>query len=258
VRQNLLALLSTHETALDAVVRELSEDPALVAQILRIVNSAYYGLSNKLADVRRAVALLGYGTVRNILLLEQCLSSLTRNRKDKSDFDWDGYLDHSLWVANAAYLMSSQTDCGWPDEYFTAGLLHDLGRAAAAQFFTAKFNHVLHAEKEGERIVEAEERILGADHARIGAYLCWTWNFPDFVTQAVAYHVRPLERLAATPMCREALLACAACRMSGMEREDELSSWCNLAGITMERFREIRVRAPEMVQYAHEEIFAVA
>lgn len=183
------------------IVRLISRDQALVIRILRLVNSAYYGFSRKIATINLAVAILGYRAVQN-LVLNVGLASMFRDIMNSTDARRVELFEHSMECAVLAKAIAARLPAleVQQDEAFTAGLLHDIGKIVLEQHAPGEAMHVAAAQEEkGMSSLEAEKEILGVDHAAIGEWIAMRWNIPTRLREAILYHHRPHAALEKAP-----------------------------------------------------------
>ena len=183
------------------VARALASDQALAARVLKLANSAFYGSSRRISTVSEAVVTLGMRTTRNLVMATSCQEMLER--------DVVGYAlprgalwRHSLACASAAQALAQRARYRATEEAFVAGLLHDIGKVVLNTHLKAQFVQVLLRAAGGElTFTEAEQEVLGFDHAEAGACLLERWNLPASLVTAVRWHHAPLE-------CPSSLLPC--------------------------------------------------
>lgn len=169
----------------------INKDQAFTARILKLVNSAYYGLMQKVTTVSRAVSVLGFDTIRSLALT---LYTFGHFANEKSGFITMGQLwEHSLGCAIGARRIASQAGHNSPEEAFVAGLLHDMGKTLFYQYFKKEFiEAVKMAKEEGIGLFEAEICILGTDHATAGEVWARKWNLPPVIQHTIRFHRQPL------------------------------------------------------------------
>jgi HD-like signal output (HDOD) protein len=172
--------------------RIISNDPALGARILKVVNSAFYGLPGQIGSINRAIVLLGLNAVKNIAIAAS-LAKLFRGGKICPNFD-----ARDLWsaaIANAitTRLLSDKVGLGLPDEAFLAGLIHDIGIMVEIQARRPKFVEVMQKMHQDEnlRLRDVEFDIIGANHEHFGMALCKLWKFPVSFQYVTGYHHHP-------------------------------------------------------------------
>jgi len=178
-------------TPLEAIASAIAEDQGLSTRVLAMANSAFYGLQSQVRSVGRAVAVLGLREVRG-LVLALGMRGLAAKRPLPPGFALPPYLEHQLAVAVTAMTLARQTGAMDPDDAFTAGVLHDLGKLLTALY---RPNDWLAEEAlvaaENLPWHEAEERHFGLDHGLIGAMVLRSWNLPEQLTEPVNWHHAP-------------------------------------------------------------------
>lgn len=185
--QRLLELTRDVNVEPRAIVEVLEHDPVMAGRILRTVNSAFYGLSRKVASMSHAVVMLGMNTVKNMALAVSAAGMLPR--ENAAGFDTAEYLRHSLVVAGMARVIAQREGDADPGEAYIAGLLHDFGKVLFAVNLPEEFRRALKcAEEEGIALHEAEQREIGMAHPQAGAMLARKWQFPESLAAAIAAH----------------------------------------------------------------------
>jgi putative nucleotidyltransferase with HDIG domain len=176
---------------LDAIASAIAEDQGLSTRVLAMANSAFYGLQSQVRTVSRAVAVLGLREVRGLVLLLG-MNGLAARRPLPAGFALDPYLEHQVSVAMAAMALARQTRAMDPDDAFTAGVLHDLGKLLTALYRPEDWlAQAALAQAENLPWHEAEERHWGLDHGLVGAMLLRSWNLPEPLTDPVNWHHAP-------------------------------------------------------------------
>lgn len=164
------------------LAEKIGNDPSLVARILRIANSSFYGRSREIGTVQEAVMLLGFSRVRD-LLLAMCFSKMLP--MPKIDFDYPQFWHHSMAVAECSRQLANHSGIN-PDFAFTAGLLHDIGQLIIVIFFRDEISDLLMAEK--HLSVGEEKQYLGFDHTQIAGQAALHWKFPQAIQEAIEQH----------------------------------------------------------------------
>ncbi len=197
---------------LEAIAAAVAEDQGLSARLLALANSAFYGLQSQVGTVGRAVAVLGLREVRS-LVLALGMRGLADARPLPPEFAFAPYLAHQLAVAGAARGLARITAAMDPDDAFTAGLLHDLGKLLTALYRPEDWQaQAALATAEGLPWHEAEERHWGLDHGLIGGMVLRSWNLPETLTEPVNWHHAPLAAPSRLLPCALASLADALAR----------------------------------------------
>ena len=176
-----------------ALADKIAHDQSLTARVLRLSNSAYYGLPRQITSIQDAVVLLGMRTVRHLALVASTFPWLKRPRKGYS-LGPQALWAHSIAVSVGAQLIAGNAKGVSSDEAFTAGLLHDIGKVVLSMWVEEKLVElVLRSEIEQAPFDQLEREVLGYDHAEVGAYLGIQWNLPESLTNTICLHHRPDE-----------------------------------------------------------------
>lgn len=211
------------------VLRIVKTDPALAARLLKVVNSAFYGLPSQVASLDRAVPMLGLSTVRNLALASSLLR-LLRPGALGAHFQTRDIWTHSLAVALAARGLAKASHFPLADEVFVGGLVHDMGLLVACQIVPDQLAQVANESyQSGFNHVDLETRLIGADHQALGLALTTRWKFPPMTRSAIGYHHEPrslqpeLQRLAAYVYIADVLCCTAQYGYYLTARRQELS-----------------------------------
>lgn len=193
VTMKIIKLVEDPESTAQDLNQVISSDPALGARILKVVNSAFYGLPGQIGSINRAVVLLGLNAVKNIAIAAS-LSKLFRGGKIAANFDARDLWQHAIACATATKLLAEKTGMGLPDEAFLAGLIHDIGIMVEIQARRADFVTALEkAESDGQPLRAAEFACIGATHEQFGAGLCRMWKFPVAFQFVTGFHHHPMD-----------------------------------------------------------------
>lgn len=166
----------------------IKNDPALSAKILKVVNSAFYGLPGKIGTVDRAIVLLGLSAVKNIAIAAS-ITRLFKGMQLTQEFSAKDLWTHSLAVGVASRMLHKQIHKHGGDDLFLAGLIHDLGILMIRQAFPERLVEIINrVMKTGEDYCAVETEILGTDHQAFGAGLGTKWKFPRQLRAAMGYH----------------------------------------------------------------------
>jgi len=173
-----------------AIASAIAEDQGLSTRLLAMANSAFYGLQSQVATVSRAVAVLGLREVRGLVLMLG-MRGLAGARALPPGFALAPYLEHQAAVAVAAMALARETRAMDPDDAFTAGVLHDLGKLLTALYRPGDWQAQAALAAAGLPWHDAEERHWGLDHGLIGAIVLRSWNLPETLTEPVNWHHSP-------------------------------------------------------------------
>lgn len=186
VMGRILEVAASEQASASDLSDEIARDASLTAKILKIVNSAFYGFYREIALLNDAVVVLGFAEIQRISLAISVVGMLGGEKRIR-------FWNHCFHTAAIAELLERDLGRGGQGA-FTAGLLHDIGRAVLDQHFPQLFAAVLAKELEqGCTSAEAEEALLDTTHAEIGFWLAERWHLPPTVAEALRFHHRPGE-----------------------------------------------------------------
>jgi putative nucleotidyltransferase with HDIG domain len=184
-----LAMLRDEDSGADDCARIIGTDQALTARVLRLANSAFYGVPGRVSSVNRAVQMLGKRTLRGALTTVALSGQFSAIRCE--GFRFDGFWRHTIGTAIGAEAIARTRSLD-DETAFTAGVLHDIGRLALAAHFPHETAAMLELARAHDLPwLEAERLALGTDHAAVGAAIASQWNFPAAVQAAIAAHHLP-------------------------------------------------------------------
>ena len=167
-------------------------DPALSARVLRVVNSAFYGLPGQIGSIDRAIMLLGLNAVKNIAIAAS-IGKMFKSSVICDDFTGKDLWTHSVAVGATNKLIASAAGMSLPDEAFLTGLIHDIGLVAVMQCHAEDIQKIVDITKSGVPYRKAEEKIIGANHQEIGIALTTKWKFPRSFQFVTGFHHEPTE-----------------------------------------------------------------
>lgn len=178
----------------DHIASILAEDPAMSVKVLKLTNSAFYGLSREIDSVKQAVVIIGMEAIKNLVLSASVLDMFKGGEFDQEY--QEKFWRHSLATAFAARLVARSCKAKGmvdPDAAFSAGLLHDIGKMVICCFLPDDYQRLSHARQVDNDAIdfEVENQTLGYNHAQIGAMLATQWKIPNRLGEAIAYHHRP-------------------------------------------------------------------
>lgn len=198
---------SNSMSSLEDIGTTLGKDQGLTTRILSLANSAYYGLQAEVQSVPRAAAVLGLSEIRNIVLTLG-VNGLAGKYEMPEDFDLAEYWTHQFFVGMLSRELSRMSEIGNPDNLFTVGLLHDIGKLITAMRRPDDWQAIRELAEEKELVdAEAEEEYWGMDHAVIGSLVLKSWDLPANLVEPVNWHHAPA---LAPDHSNEATLVCLA------------------------------------------------
>ena len=187
VAMEIMSFVDSDSTSMGQIAKCISQDPSLTAQILKVSNSAFYGLRNNVGSLELALILLGIREIKNIIFMMTVFKIFPTNVElslDKNDF-----FNHSILTAQTAKILSELLGLHFESSPFLVGLLHDMGKIFLDQYFHLEYMLVLEEIKNNKKyFYQAEKKILGVTHADIGAALVENWALPKDIVETIKYH----------------------------------------------------------------------
>lgn len=181
-----LEICSRIDASPNELNKVISLDPVLTGQVLKLINSAYYSLMSKVTSLTRAITMLGMNTVKNMALSTAIIHSVSGTNKSKA-LPTAKFWAHSIGVGVCAKLLATVSGvlAQEREEFFIAGLLHDLGKVP----FGDEYIHVLSIAREEERpLVEVERELLGVDHQEVGGLIAAKWMLNRVMSSCICCH----------------------------------------------------------------------
>jgi HD-like signal output (HDOD) protein len=196
VYTEIISELQSPEPSVQKVGDIISNDLAMAAKILQVVNSAFFGLVRKISNPKEAVMLLGTETIKALVLSVKIFSEF--NQKKFAWFSFDDLFNHSMSVSMFAQTITKeeQLDQNLVNHSLMAGMFHDLGKLILVTNFQEPYQKLLiEAKQTGQNLWDLENDLFGTSHAEIGAYLMGLWGLEFPVIEAIAYHHCPAKSL---------------------------------------------------------------
>jgi len=165
-------------------------DPVLTGKLLKLINSAYYGIGTPVTSLVKAITMLGLNTVKNLVLSSAILSTLPVN-KDINGLNMEGFWHHCLCVGVMTKLLASKqgADSRYREEYFAAGLLHDIGKIPLNAVLSSDYIQMITiADRENKPLYAVESEIAGINHCEAGGIISNLWKLDNPIIDVITYH----------------------------------------------------------------------
>lgn len=186
--QKVVSMVQDEKTSARDLSNLISYDQAISSRLLRIANSAYYGLSRGVSTTQHAIVVLGFEEVKSLSLSITVFDAM-KGTSDGSSLIRDEFWKHSAGCSLAAKIICKKLVNLNADTAFTASLLHDIGKLVLDSFFSGEYNMVLEkAQRDGLNLVDIEKELLGFTHADVGMWLCNRWKLPPSLASSIGYH----------------------------------------------------------------------
>lgn len=184
------ALISDPDSAIDDISAVINTDPALTTRLLKIVNSPFYGFPSQINTISRAITIIGTRELTHLVLATSVMNAFRGIPANLMDMDT--FWRHSLACAITAKYLAEATHQTNHEQYFIAGLLHNIGSLVLYQSVPELAREAINSARFGHEVLhEAEKRIIGFDHAEVGAILIQNWRLPESLAQVARYHHQP-------------------------------------------------------------------
>ena len=200
IAAQLLRLLTENNSSISRMSQLITSDPSITSKILKIANSAFYGVRKKIDTIRLAMVVLGLNEIRNIVLSVSIFRTFS-DVDDSDSFDRDKFWHHSIAVGHFARVLVKELKINTHGEEFTAGLIHDIGKIVMDQYFHDDFIKSFNFSREKKiSNYAAEKKFIGATHMEIGAWLANNWRLPSKLIDSIAYHHNPFSYIEDDPL----------------------------------------------------------
>ena len=184
------ALLSDPTASMEEIGEVINYDPALTAKLLKIVNSAFYGMPSPIDTVTRAIMVIGTNDLQALVLATSAVATFNQISTDLVDME--AFWHHSVFTALAAKHLAREARIAQAESVFVAALLHDVGKLILYQELPDQSQQVLErcADVPVQQ-AEVEREILGFDHGDVGAALLRVWKLPENLIEPIKFHHQP-------------------------------------------------------------------
>ncbi len=222
VVQNALTMLEDPDCRLESVAQLLESDPVMSAQLLRLVNSPFFGIRNKVSSLSKALVLLGVRSLRQVILTSVVTSRFETLGRERAQALWM----HSIKTACWARCLASRGGGRDAQEYATAGIVHELGVPVLHQHFPGEMSSVMRLCAGGEEELPAEKRVLGITHCEVGAFLGQAWKFSSALCEGMQLHHESVAVLRSVRSLTEgAAIVHASCRLAEAAGDPAKRGW---------------------------------
>ncbi len=218
------------------LTRIISTDPSLTAKLLQIMGSSYVNLRQDVTTIKNAVVYLGVDTIRNLAISSVALHFFNLSRK-LPGFNMGQFWYHSYTCALMAENLAQEQGLGNLDEFFLAGLLHDIGRLALMQTFPEEYAPVLKTNDMEKKAARAEMAVFQTDTPQVSAWLFRRWQLNPLVADAVLFLHEPFEKIQGE--LAQIRTIYAANQLSGDENQADMTDLAALTGIHQARMEQM-------------------
>jgi HD-like signal output (HDOD) protein len=197
IASRLMRIVNAPATSANTVAAVVAQDVSLSAKVLRLANSAFYGIPKSINTLNSAVVILGFKIIETMVLSLTVFDMFSADGGKPTLFDRRAFWRHSLRCGVISRLLAFRRRKNFvldPEEAFCAGLLHDIGKIVMEQYMNADFHKALHhARMHDISGFEAEKVVLGYTHSDVASWLTGSWSLPDEIVQPMICHHEPDE-----------------------------------------------------------------
>ena len=184
-------LASSEAPDTEKLIEVVNQDPLVVATVLKRINSAYYGMRRKFDDLRKAVVMIGFIEVSNIVLTSSYISLRKLGSTKREMVAIERIIRASIGAGYLTNLLAQEFELAHKPIAFTSGLLHNIGRFVLLYNHPGAYIDLIDSSSEYLPTVQEERNILGIDHTSIGAIATQYWNFPDLLPRVIESYTTP-------------------------------------------------------------------
>ena len=183
-------LMVRPDTTNQDLAEVISNDPALTAQLLKLVNSAYFGLPTKIETISQAITLIGHKELQSLVIATSAVSTFEDIPEDLVDMETFWF--HSVTTAIVCRMIGQMRNISGKERLFISGLLHKVGKLIFYSQYPAESLQILQYIDEGEEaMANAEKQIFGFTHAELASALFKNWRLPDIYQETVTHYLSP-------------------------------------------------------------------
>ncbi|MFC1590994.1 HDOD domain-containing protein [Thermodesulfobacteriota bacterium] len=189
VSNQIQSLFRDDEASIKEIESIIQKDPPLATKLLKMVNSSFYGLLNKVSTIDHALVILGFKEVKNVVL---GFSIQNHFNQSNNTFDRKRFWKHSVICSQLAKHLGKHFSIVDDGTFLLSGLIHDIGKLVIDQYFPDEFQSIVeYISQNNCTFSQAEKEILGVTHYQVAAKLLQQWHFPKKVVMQIFYHHAP-------------------------------------------------------------------
>lgn len=238
----------------------ISVDPVLTGKVLKLVNSAYYSMPNRVTSLVRAIVMLGINTIKNLVISTGVISAVNQRQNKDSALDMTSFWRHSVGVGVLAKLLAlkQNVDPKFVEEYFVAGLLHDVGKLPLDFVIAEGYKDIIAlSQKKNLPLYQLESRYLGVNHSELGERIVDLWKLPTSLRETIVFHhnieeAQPqFKRLVSTVFIANNIFN-TLCPGAGGDYTvaEDISKMLKITGLTEEDLNEVTLNVDAKIKKA--------
>jgi signal transduction histidine kinase/HD-like signal output (HDOD) protein len=240
----LIQACNSDETSIEDLTGIISTDPFLTSRLIQIIGSSYVNLPKEVNSIKTAVVYLGIDTIKNIAISTSAMRFFSLS-KVVPEFDIGRFWYHSYKCGVIARKVATEKKFSNPDEFFLAGLLHDIGRLVLLQNFPEDYKAILNASSNEKQLVAAELEMFDIDTPQVSAWLFGQWNLNPLISDAVLFINESIEQIESA--LSHVKMVFIANFLAGQDTRKKISDISCLTDISQVRLEQIAIAAEEEV-----------
>ncbi len=248
VMLKLVKACSSEKTSIDELVTIISADPSLSSKLLQIIGSAYVNLPKEINSIKTAVVYLGLDNIRNMAVSTAAMHFF-KFTKPVNGFDMTAFWYHSYKCGVIAGKIARENNFSNPDEFFLAGLLHDIGRLVLMENFPEDYKTILDTSADEKQILASEMKMFGTNTPQVSAWLFNRWNLNPLASDAVLFINEPIEQIESALSHVKVVFISNALAV-----EESISTLCDVLSLT----NISQVRLEQIIRQAAREVDTMA
>ena len=245
VMLRLIKACNNEKVSIEELTEIISTDPSLTSQLIQIMGSAYINLPQSVNSIKTAVVYLGLDTIQNIAISTSAMRFFSASQ-GLEGFDLGRFWYHCYKTAVIAQQVAVEKQLSDPDEYFLAGLLHDIGRLVLMKTFPDAYKSILAESDTEAQMLEAEKEIFSTDTPQVSAWLFGQWNLNPLVCDAVLFVNEDIDQIESGLSHVKVIFA--ANLLSGPVSSGKLDIVSDLIGIRAQGLEQLLARVDRDVE----------
>ncbi len=251
VMLKLIKACNSDETEIDELIDIISIDPGLASKLMQIIGSAYINLPKEVNNIKSAVVYLGMDTIRNIAISTSAMHFF-KFTKSVPEFNINQFWYHSYKCAVLARKIAEENDISNPDEFFLAGLLHDIGRLVLLENYPDEYKQILKTSSSESPILAAELEKFDINTPELSAWLFKQWDLNPLIADSVLFINESIEQIeSAFPHVKIVFISNLLAKQDTIENIPDITSLTDILGSRLEQIfisakKEVHIMAKSL------------
>lgn len=191
IAMELMQVTRDDKLSVNQILPIIEKDPPLALKVLKIANSAYYGLNSKVESLRHALVIIGMKELSDLAVSFSVFQAFNQEESEHA-FEWKQLWEHSAACGHVSQLLQTQLNLNINSSPYALGLLHDIGKLILYKLDGERYLKSLDLSRaEGIYSYEAEQQLFGVDHMQVGGWIAEKWQLPPILVAAIGAHHHP-------------------------------------------------------------------